>query len=130
VRAEPLDPLPWLKRQSRTHLFCEAEIHIQALAESMWDARNESTPRQLLEGQWHIPFGDQMNIPDDLVAHYWGIGKVPFSGEVAEVLKVMIAIARCARLSYMTFEGEIDYEKDIIIFISDFNNYIIRLYCE
>ena len=26
---------------------------------------------------------------------------------------IKIATARCARLSYMTFDGEIDYEKDI-----------------
>ena len=33
----------------------QAEIHIQALAESMWDAYNESTPKQLKAGEWHIP---------------------------------------------------------------------------
>ena len=33
----------------------QAEIHIQALAEAMWDARNESTPKQLKADQWHIP---------------------------------------------------------------------------
>ena len=33
----------------------QAEIHIQALAEAMWDAMNESTPRKLEEGEWHIP---------------------------------------------------------------------------
>jgi len=32
-----------------------AEIHIQALAEAMWDAKNESTPNQLQAGEWHIP---------------------------------------------------------------------------
>lgn len=32
-----------------------AEIHIQALAEAMWDARNESTPKELQPGEWHIP---------------------------------------------------------------------------
>ena len=90
-----------------------AEIHIQALAECMWDARNESIPRNLKPGEWHIPFGDQMDIPNELIAHYWGVDKVPFSGEVSEVLKIMISTARCARLSYMTFEGEINYKKDI-----------------
>ena len=79
----------------------------------MWDAKNESTPKKLQPGEWHIPFGDRMQIPAELTAKYWGIGKVPFSGEVNEVLKVIIATARCARLSYMTFDGEIDYEKDI-----------------
>lgn len=33
----------------------QAEIHIQALAECMWDAYNESEPKQLQAGQWHIP---------------------------------------------------------------------------
>lgn len=32
-----------------------AEIHIQALAEAMWDARNESIPKELQAGEWHIP---------------------------------------------------------------------------
>ena len=39
----------------RTMNESQAEIHIQALAEAMWDARNESTPKQLQEGEWHIP---------------------------------------------------------------------------
>jgi hypothetical protein len=33
----------------------QAEIHIQALAEAMWDAKNESTPKKLEAGEWHIP---------------------------------------------------------------------------
>ena len=32
-----------------------AEIHIQALAEAMYDAVNESTPKELKSGEWHIP---------------------------------------------------------------------------
>ena len=34
----------------------QAEIHIQALAESMWDAYQNSVPKLLTESQWHIPF--------------------------------------------------------------------------
>ena len=33
----------------------QAEIHMMALAESIYDAVNESTPKQLESGQWHIP---------------------------------------------------------------------------
>jgi len=33
----------------------QAEIHMMALAEAMWDAYNESTPKQLQANQWHIP---------------------------------------------------------------------------
>ena len=88
----------------------QAEIHIQALAEAMWDARNESTPKQLQAGEWHIPFGDNimMSILDqqDIAIKFPSIDSV-------EDLKIRIATARCARLSYMTFDGEIDYEKDL-----------------
>ena len=33
----------------------QAEIHMMALAESIYDAVNESTPKQLQAGEWHIP---------------------------------------------------------------------------
>ena len=38
----------------------QAEIHIMALAESIYDAMNESTPRLLSSGQWHILFKDKI----------------------------------------------------------------------
>ena len=41
----------------------QAEIHIQALAEAMWDAMNESTPKELEEGEFHLPF---IEIEEDL----------------------------------------------------------------
>lgn len=33
----------------------QAEIHMMALAESIYDAMNESTPKQLKAGEYHIP---------------------------------------------------------------------------
>jgi hypothetical protein len=88
----------------------QAEIHIQALAEAMWDARNESTPKQLQAGQWHIPFGDNMDFSKFDFPDY------PTSSKMIKLWndsKIKIATARCARVSYMTFDGEINYEKDI-----------------
>jgi len=38
----------------------QAEIHIMALAEAMWDAYNESTPNQLKDGEWHIPYNKEI----------------------------------------------------------------------
>lgn len=86
-----------------------AEIHIQALAEAMWDARNESVPKELKAGQWHIPFGDRMDTNE---LHNFGIVECDNVYDI-DHLKLYVATARCARLSYMTFDGEIDYEKDI-----------------
>jgi thymidylate synthase ThyX len=104
---DDLENTPLIERLQ--HSTSGAEIHIQALAEAMWDAKNESTPKELKEGEWHIPFGDRMNT-DDL--HDYGIAELDNNYDI-DALKVAVAVARCARLSYMTFEGEIDYAKDI-----------------
>ena len=82
----------------------QAEIHMMALAECIWDAYNESTPIQLEAGQWHIPFWKQ----------------IPFisgtEGLQANTLKtVKISVAMAARTSYTIVgeEKEIDYSKMI-----------------
>lgn len=84
----------------------QAEIHMMALAEAMWDAYNESIPKELKAGEWHIPFGD--NIKFDLD------GLPPQN--LIDNFKVKIATARCARVSY-TVVGEedklINYDNDI-----------------
>lgn len=86
----------------------QAEIHMMALAEAIWDAMNESTPKELKAGQWHIPFGENIvqntnieNLPD-LV-----------SGDIANIIKISTAMA--ARTSYTTVgdEKEFSYEKQI-----------------
>ena len=86
----------------------QAEIHIQLLAEAMWDAMKRSTPELLLENQWHIPFGDKL---DPARLPYWE-EIVPNASDINKSI-IKISVARCARLSYMTFDGDIDYEKDI-----------------
>lgn len=58
----------------------------------------QSVPQKLDWGEWHIVFEDQM----------------PESVTSTED-KIRIATARAARLSYMTFEGEIDPQKDIAL---------------
>lgn len=90
----------------------QAEIHMQALAETMWDAYNESTPNQLKSGDWHIPFGDKI---DNLqLAESIGFKTTDYDWYMKELWsKIQISTARCARLSYMTFDNEINYQKDI-----------------
>lgn len=97
------DTLGWLQINSS-----QAEIHIQAIAELMWDAMNESTPKQLQPGEWHIPFGDNIDID-------WCNDKMQFRNGTIEDLMVEIATARCARISYETLgdDPKIDYEADI-----------------
>ena len=106
-----------------------AEIHIMDLAEKMWDVYNESKPKQLKVGEWHIPFGE-FNTPQkennyiDWEAKYIHAkimkekNRLPLVEELISESKrtrIKIATARCARISYETLgdNPEINYEKDI-----------------
>ena len=73
----------------------DAQPEFQVLAYKMLELYNSNKPDELIEGQWHIPFNDQM--PD-----------------IEESVKLKIATARCARVSYLTFDGEINVDKDIL----------------
>jgi thymidylate synthase ThyX len=90
-----------------------AEIHIQDAAYKVLDALNNSTPKMLELGEWHIPFGDNIDV-DKLLA------VMPYSNtDIKEhvcQLQIKVAVARCARVSYMNFEGKDDYESDIKLY--------------
>ena len=116
--ADEIDNLGWLKLNKG-----QADIHMMATAEAMWDAYNESTPKELKAGEWHIPFGD--NIKDTESPYYETFFNPSASiemknggtyGEALEKIRVKIATARCARVSY-TVVGEegkpANYENDI-----------------
>lgn len=102
-----------------------AEIHIQELAYQMLEQYNGSHPKQLKAGEWHIPFGDTFDkdrLYTMIEAHHgvfdpiisYKESKGDFSeNPLIEKYKVMISTARCARVSYLNFEGKDDYEADI-----------------
>lgn len=89
----------------------QSEIHMMALAERMWDARNQSVPKKLKNDEWHIPFGDGINEADATFSF-----SVENYEQRLQELKVKISTARCARISY-TLVGDGDkpanYENDI-----------------
>lgn len=89
-----------------------AEIHIQDLAHKMLHAYNDSTPKQLKTGEWHIPFGDKMD-EERLHILIEPDRKVDPSVQNIEDAKIKIATARCARVSYLNYEGNDDYEADV-----------------
>lgn len=72
----------------------DAMPEIQELAYQMLTCYHYSTPKQLKAGEWHLPFCDQY-----VTTH-----------RVEDLLKV--CTARCARVSYLNFEGNIDNNKD------------------
>jgi len=96
----------------------QADIHIQAIAEMMWDAYNDSDPKLLDVGQWHIPYGDNIdirNVYTDILKQNIDLSiSSKFYKEYQEAL-IKIATARCARISYTTLgqDPKIDYDADI-----------------
>jgi len=106
----------------------QADIHMMFLAEAIYDAIKESEPKQLKEGEWHIPYGDNMDFTQLVVL---GIDKGLLEQkeniedyynqddeDVVDTLRNKISIARCARLSYQTLgdNPEINYEKDLELY--------------
>ena len=96
--------LDWLQNNEG-----QAEIHIMDLAEKIYDAVNESTPRKLAPGQWHIPFYNQIT---DLLVDKLADDEAAFIPD-EKVAKISVAMA--ARTSYTIVENEkeIDYSKMI-----------------
>jgi len=95
----------------KLRLHPAAEIHIQEVAQQMLNALNGSTPKVLQEGEWHIPFGDNIDgvrVQEELgnINSSWGL----------EEAKAKIATARCARVSYLNYEGKDDYEADVKLY--------------
>lgn len=72
----------------------DAQPEFQELAFAMLKAYQVSEPAWKTDGGWHLPFGDRM--PEGLTQEQ----------------QIKIAVARCARVSYLTFEGDIDPGKD------------------
>lgn len=81
----------------RRHSAAQPEIH--ALADAMYAAQEESTPRLLEPGQWHLPYVEETELN-------WKPGDDP----------IRESVARCARVSYLTQEGRmptIDEDLDL-----------------
>jgi thymidylate synthase ThyX len=93
-----------------------AEIHIQELARKMKEVYNESTPKQLQAGEWHIPFGDKIDI-DKIVDATYNINDnsiANFDAPTNTIIKISTAMN--ARISYTVVGGggkEPNYEADI-----------------
>lgn len=78
----------------------QAEIHMMALAEAMWDAYQESKPKELIEGEWHIPYYDQI-----IDQYFPDIADSFFVNGLALPMSIKLSTVMCARTSY-TVVGE------------------------
>jgi thymidylate synthase ThyX len=106
-----------------------AEIHIQELAKKMKEAMNESTPKVLGIGEWHIPFANIIShgiLEDEVIFKdpYWKKVWIkpnevnPEYEEYVNGLNLKIATAKCARVSYTTVGSEYktEYRADIELY--------------
>lgn len=74
----------------------DADPTMRALAEAMWSAMNESTPKALKPDEWHLPFADNSRDWDEM--------ETAEIGEAAiDSTLIKISVARCARVSYESF---------------------------
>lgn len=92
---EQLYNLDWFKANKG-----QAEIHIMALAECIWDAYNESTPKRLISGEWHIPFLDKIETDFEEIA-------------------VKVSTAMAARTSYTVVGNEKEIDIDAMVVLHD-----------
>lgn len=106
-RFKDKDTLFWLKANKG-----QAEIHIMELAECIWDSYNESTPKQLKAGEWHVPFIDRFESYSDINAD--DIDKLVKDFELNDI---KISVAMAARTSYTVVgeEKELNYENLIAL---------------
>lgn len=80
------------------HLRCSefAEPHIRLVAEMCRDAMDQSEAKYLKPGEWHLPL-------------------VGFEGddELSPADRIGVSVGRCARVSYLTHNGQRDPQKDL-----------------
>jgi hypothetical protein len=93
----------------------DAQPEFQNLAYQMLELYKNSVPRKLKDSEWHIPFGDEF---DDnklfALAQKLDAGK-PILGHDTDAIKLKIATARCARISYLNFDGRDNYAADVAL---------------
>ena len=112
LKEKEIDTSNWSEEKWLSLNKGHAEIHIMDLAEKIYDAVNESTPKQLKAGEWHIPFGD------DIFTDSKGWVGLGYTESNYISGKIKIATARCARVSYTIVGSETkekSYEDDIAL---------------
>lgn len=110
VTASGFDNFFWLRRHK------DAQPEIKALADTMWEALQASTPRELAPGEWHLPYvtDEERTRVTDLNMGNGNVGEQPFFSE-QDLIKM--SVARSARVSYLTHDGKNpDFEKDLALY--------------
>lgn len=109
-----LEPFMWhtvvvtsVEWENFFHQRCSplAQPEIRVAAEAMRDALAGSTPDQLEEGWFHLPYLDGETIAE----------VTSMEADSTDVL-CSVSAARCARVSYLTQDGRRDYNEDLVLY--------------
>ena len=103
--------------------FFPADPKIQPAALLMRQALEESTPVELTEYEWHLPFWNADHIDRELIKTGWGETGYhhPATG-VYLTQKVLVSAGRCARLSTLSHDGNYSVDADVNLAISLLDN--------
>ena len=91
----------------------DAQPEFQNLAYKMKALYETNKPVQLKAREWHVPFGDKLD--DNQICSLINTDNLTLGEflEAKEEIKRKIAIARCARVSYLNYQGKDDYAADV-----------------
>ncbi len=88
--------------RQRAHWMAQPEIH--ELSQKMVYEYETSVPEPLGLGEWHLPY---------IRSEEWFLLE---EGQLSLEQLKQISVARCARVSYLTHEGERDIAKDLVLY--------------
>lgn len=122
-----LEPFQWMHTIVTTvsftnwdglRLHADADPNIHHLAKVWKDAREQAPRQELKRGEWHLPYITQADVENAVT--YLQRGRItrdmPSMGERFTLLAKLSA-ARCARVSYLTHDGqEPTIEKDLELY--------------
>ena len=110
LTATEFDNFFWLRKHP------DAQPEIQALAEKMWEALQNSEPQTLLPGMWHLPYVDTMLLNDEAGILCRQVYFCEYEGQMMETsLEDALAISSscCAQVSYRKLDDSLEKAKDI-----------------
>lgn len=94
----------------------DAQPEMQALANAMWESQWSSTPRELKDGEWHLPYVNN-NDRADVACMIDDFDGYQLEGKDLQTYKdtlCKISAARCARVSYKNHDGtECNIDNDL-----------------
>jgi hypothetical protein len=99
-------------------LHPDAQPEIQVLADEMFHALSASIPQTMLPGEWHLPYitaDDVVGVMKDMmeVDDNWGV----VADEDLKLQLAKISAARCARVSYLNYEGKVPtVDEDLALY--------------